>query len=242
MNMLKQCIKLNYKMADSQFGGACIIALFMILFLQTFFMILTVIPLSIFAIYLIYKGMKKIFYDSVFGDSAFFYQSLPINGTQMVIGKIFTGSLGFIFFDGAVLLSFILTSIIGGISISALPLGRIDLLFHTSLGSTFFIFYTVFLILYYLVQIFMTFSIVFLSVTLFETLPKRQRKRWVKTLVSFGVIGSLYVENQCIQWIFNLCQWENPFLQLILEVMLGAVILILTAGQIIRLLSRRYSL
>jgi len=103
--MLDKCIKANFRMVGSEIGIASVMGLLTAFFLSTFVLILVLfIPLIVTIVYII-KMYKKLFYTSLYGETAAMYQSLPVTASQMTAAKIFTAAAGNIIITAAYMLA-----------------------------------------------------------------------------------------------------------------------------------------
>lgn len=96
---LDKVILANLKMIENEIGIACSLSICM---LFSFLFIVFIIGLPVefaLAIYFFIKAYKKVFYTSIYGETAAFYHAFPINAKDYVVGKIsavFTGTFIYI--------------------------------------------------------------------------------------------------------------------------------------------------
>jgi len=95
-NLMDQYIKANFKLMENELGIACVAAGCGFALLSSFVGILLLLPLLAVSIYFFFKAMRKLFYDSIYGKSAYLFQSLPVSPSQLVSCKIFAAGLSFL--------------------------------------------------------------------------------------------------------------------------------------------------
>lgn len=144
-NNLDKCIRANFKMVENDIAAASCMSIFVVLLLMTIFVsFLSLIPLFLTIVFL-YKMYQKLFYTSVYGETAATYQSLPASAAEMTAAKIFVAGLGSIICGTtyAVVISILVmyfgadgigdiiwafNQLGGGIAAAVLPLGIISLI------------------------------------------------------------------------------------------------------------------
>ncbi len=87
--MMDKYIKLNLKMISGEIGAALVMALASLLCLANIFMAVIIIMIPTIALLVIIRACKKLFWDGIYGKSAYLYNSLPVNTEEMVAGKLF---------------------------------------------------------------------------------------------------------------------------------------------------------
>ena len=121
-NHVDSYIIANFKLIGSSLGIACVatgaVAVFLSIPLIGTFVAL---PLSIVAMYQIYCIMKKLYYESTFGNDAYLYKSLPVSPSQEIYCKILTGGIALLLQGVSTMVCFSLYYVLTG-------LGKVTLL------------------------------------------------------------------------------------------------------------------
>jgi len=107
LTQLDKVIITNLKMIENEIGIVCCLSL-CALFSFLMIMLIVGIPFEVaLAIYFLIKAYKKVFYTSIYGETAIFYNALPINPKDMVVGKITAVFIGTLIYTVVSILCFI---------------------------------------------------------------------------------------------------------------------------------------
>lgn len=87
--MMDKYIKLNLKLISGEIGAAAVMALASLLCLANILMAFIIIVIPIIALLVVIRAYKKLFWDGIYGKSAYLYNSLPLNTEEIVAGKLF---------------------------------------------------------------------------------------------------------------------------------------------------------
>lgn len=87
--MIDKYIKLNLKMIGGEIGAAAVMALASLLCLANILLAFIIILIPTIALLVVMRAYKKLFWDCIYGKSAYLYNSLPVNTEEIVAGKLF---------------------------------------------------------------------------------------------------------------------------------------------------------
>jgi len=91
---LDKYIYANLKMVENEIAISCCTSVGILISL-TYILFWIAIPLEmIIGMLFLFKGAKKLFYTSVYGETSVFYNSFPVDSKTLVIGKITAAFIG----------------------------------------------------------------------------------------------------------------------------------------------------
>lgn len=194
MNKIDKCIKLNFAMVENEIGFLCVLGSAMIFCAVSptmfFFIPIAAAVLMVFLI----KMYKKLFYTSIYGETAPLYQSLPVTVEDMVISRIFTAGTGLLLAYAVTNILCILLALIVDLYDSIL-----DLLIEISeinpdisnIGAL-----LALALIKSALALYRQSAFVFMVIVLYNSFPQRRRTRSIKVL-AFVIAGAahLAVEN-----------------------------------------------
>ena len=190
MNRLDRCIKLDFGMVQNEIGIMCVAAGGGIILSGLSLVLLLAVPvLLIVQIVFMIKMYKKLFYTSLYGETAAFYQSLPITTEEMTAGRIFTAGTGLLMANIVSIICLIIVVNTIGIASDLLEIyidiagkagqnvfsGR--LLPATFLAST--------------VSMYRQSAFILMAVVIYNSLPQRRRTDWTKVF-AFVIGGAIH--------------------------------------------------
>lgn len=234
--MLDKCIKTNLKMVDNEIALACTMGVLLCL-MRFWAIILGLIPIVIAAIFL-WKMCRKLFYASVFGETAATYQSLPASAEEVVASKIFVAGLGFIALNVSIMVMMAVISVNLGYGnllgvLDALGLGVNSLNAGYILPLEF---------LAVVVECFWQSAVIFLAVVIYNTLPEPSRKGFGGgVLVPVVAVGINYLFMN-ISSALEFIGLPYGILYPLIGITIGAVTLVIIFRLTVKLLEERYEL
>lgn len=238
--MLDKCIKTNFKMVENEIAIACTMALVLVFsFINLFIVIFSPVPMIISLVFL-YKMCKKVFYTSVFGETAATYQSLPVSTHEVVAAKIFVAGLGIFAADLSMFL--VLAAVLGklgGVSASDL-MGALVILGGGAAVTQ----VSIALPLEFLVLVATCFcqsGIIFLAVAAYNTMGGKSRRGLGGILAYLGPLAANYVMMRSGE-ILSLLGISYGLWFPILKIVILAVILVFVYRRTVKMLEERYEL
>ncbi|MBR4862908.1 MAG: hypothetical protein IKU09_11985 [Firmicutes bacterium] len=242
-NRLDAVIKADLKMIEAELALSSTMMILMVLAVMTLFMSILAIPALLAAIFFIYKGYWKLFYDSVFGASCGLYQALPIPHSQRVLSKIFAASvcglvpvlvllIVFAFFNvgmGYGLMGNIF-DLIGDIG---LQLGSVS---GSPMNTALYLSSSV---LNLLASDMASVSVIFLAITLYMVQPQEKRTS-VRKILTIAV-GWLAVKALDFpDWMLKQLKVESPLLESGVDILFQIVVLLVTFRMTVRMMEKHY--
>lgn len=88
--MLYQCICANFKMVSFEIILICIMSALLVLSFTDLLLLFMLWLWTIIIVLATFRMYKKLFYTSVYGETAIFYQSFPISAAETVTAKLIT--------------------------------------------------------------------------------------------------------------------------------------------------------
>lgn len=238
--MLDKCIKTNFKMVENEIAIACTMALVLAFsFINLFIVLLSPVPLIISVIFL-YKMCKKLFYTSIFGETATTYQSLPASTREMAAAKVFVGGLGIFAADLSMFL--VLAAVLGklgGVSASDL-MGALEILGGgTAVAQVSIALPLEFLVL--VVTCFCQSGIIFMAVAAYNTMREKNRHGFRGILVYLGPVAANYVMMRCGE-ILSMLGLKYGLWFPALKIVIFAAALVFVYRRTVKMLEERYEL
>ena len=242
-NRLDAVIKADLKMIEAELALSSTMMILMVLAVMTLFMSILAIPALLAAIFFIYKGYWKLFYDSVFGSSCGLYQALPIPHSQRVLSKIFAASvcglvpvlvllIVFAFFNvgmGYGLMGNIF-DLIGGIG---LQLGSVS---GSPMNTALYLSSSV---LNLLASDMASVSVIFLAITLYMVQPQEKRTS-VRKILAIAVGWLALKALDFPDWMFKQLKVESPLLESGVDILFQIVVLLVTFRMTVRMMEKHY--
>ena len=243
-NKLDAVIKADLKLVDGEIALASAMMVLLMLAAMTMYLSILTIPALIAAVYFIYRGYRKLFYDSVFGRSSGLYQSLPIPHSHQVLSKIFAASVCETVPFLVLLVIFEVFSLawgdglLGGIVNIAELLGggmkfKGDTPFQTALVLPV-------SVLNIIANQLAFASVIFLTVTVYQMLPQDKHTMTFKTPAIAAGWLALTVLADGVEWIFQLLKAEMPLLESGVDLVFQTVVLIVTFRMTVGLMEKHY--
>jgi len=239
-NNLDKCIRVNFKMVDNEIAAASCMSLFVVFCIMTLWLlVLAIVPLIVTFVYL-FKMYKKLFYTSVYGETAVTYQSMPASAAEMTAAKIFVAGIGniicvvtyivviaaFLFFLGGSSLSGLIANIQkivtdlsadGGIAAYTLVLAMVALIASTFMQS----------------------ALIFLAVVAYQSVVREEKKG----LYRFLIITGAYVINQLLGRSGTLLEKlgiDSLIIPAVIGIVLSIVVMVLCYRKTVKLLEEKY--
>lgn len=242
-NRLDAVIKADLKMVEAEIALSSTMMILMVLAVMTLFMSILAIPALLAAIFFIYKGYWKLFYDSVFGSSCGLYQALPIPHSQRVLSKIFAASvcglvpvlvllIVFAFFNvgmGYGLMGNIF-DLIGDIGLNGSKAGDTPLQAALSLSAS-----VLGLIAEQLAEV----SVIFLTITFYMVKPQEKHTSVRKILTAAGCWLFLKAIDN-VGWVFRQLKVDMPLPESGIDILIYTVVLIAAFRLTVGMLEKHY--
>lgn len=242
-NRLDAVIKADLKMVEAEIALSSTMMILMVLAVMTLFMSILAIPALLAAIFFIYKGYWKLFYDSVFGSSCGLYQALPIPHSQRVLSKILAASvcglvpvlvllIVFAFFNvgmGYGLMGNIF-DLIGDIGLNGSKAGDTPLQAALSLSAS-----VLGLIAEQLAEV----SVIFLAITFYMVKPQEKHTSVRKILTAAGCWLFLKAIDN-VDWVFRQLKVDMPLLESGIDILIYTMVLIAAFQLTVGMLEKHY--
>ena len=230
-NNLDKCIRMNFKMVDNEIAIAATMAVLMAFCLATLWLaVLCLIPIIVTAVYT-FKMYKKLFYTSVYGETAATYQSLPASAAEMTAAKIFVAGLGSIISTLAYIIVFVVLLFNYG---SSLMRDIVDLLDMGNLT------YTLPLgVLSVVIAAFAQSALIFLAVAAYNSVVRERRKG----LYRFLIVIAAYCVNLLLGNSGRLLEKlgiESLVIPSVVGIVLGIAVMVLCYRRTVKLMEERY--
>ena len=240
-NMLDRYIKTNFKLIENELGLACVAMGVGFISMATYIGILLLLPLLAGTVYLVYKLMRKLLYDSIYGPPASLFQSLPVTTVQMVSCKIFTAGLSLLMvlvvmaaaavaaamFSGspeAFLDDFLQGFIDEGAAAGQLP--------YVLAGE----------VLVSVAACFKEGAVILFGVATYQSLPEQNKRWYMKLLVIAEALAIQAVSGNLVETVFTAASLEYTVLRPLLDLAVQTAVLTVLAKLCIRLVDRKYRL
>lgn len=190
MNRLGKCIKLNFAMVENEIGFLCVLGSAIIFCAVSGTMFFAVPIAAVILVVFLIKMYKKLFYTSIYGETATLYQSLPVSVEDMVISRIFTAGTGLLMAYAVTNILCILWALIVDLYDSIL-----DLLIEISginpdasnIGAL-----LALALIKSALALYRQSAFVFMVIALYNSFPQRHRTRSIKVL-AFVIAGAAYI-------------------------------------------------
>ena len=242
-NRLDAVIKADLKMIEAELALSSTMMILMVLAVMTLFMSILAIPALLAAIFFIYKGYWKLFYDSVFGSSCGLYQALPIPHSQRVLSKIFAASvcglvpvlvllIVFAFFNVGMGYG-LMGNIFDLISDMGLKLGSVS---GSPMNTALYLSSSV---LNLLASDMASVSIIFLAITLYMVQPQGKRTS-VRKILAIAVGWLALKALDFPDWMFKQLKVESPLLESGVDILFQIVVLLVTFRMTVRMMEKHY--
>lgn len=240
MNRLGKCIKLNFGMVENEIAIICVMGGSMLFCALGFALIFIVLILAVVLVVFLVKMYKKLFYTSIYGETAPMYQSLPVPVEDMVLSKIFTAGTGLLMSYATTNILCILVAVIVHLYDSVW-----DLLIETAeinpdasnIGVLLILELIKFVFAIYRQSVF-----VFMAVVLYNSLLKKRKKGSTKVLI-FAIAGVVHFGIISLDKLLGLLGAEPtaiwiPAVCIVLDIFLTVVFYRIT----VKLLKEKYAL
>lgn len=231
---LDKCIRVNFKMVDNEIAVAATMPILVVMCMMTIFLsVLSLIPIIVSFVYL-FKMYKKLFYTSVYGETAATYQSMPVSAAEMTAAKIFVGGLGNIICGAAYIIV---------ISIFVLYLGAdgfSDILYaFQSLGNGLDFYLLPVGVISLVIVAFAQSAMIFLAVVAYQSVVREEKKG----LYRFLIITGAYVINQLLGRSGTLLEKlgiDSLIITAVIGIVLSMVVMVLCYRKTVKLLEEKY--
>lgn len=247
-NKLDAVIKADLKMVEAEIALSSTMMILMVLAVMTLYMSFLAIPALLAAMFFIYKGFWKLFYDSVFGSSCGLYQALPIPHSHRVLSKIFAASVCGLVPVLVLLITFAIFSmgmgyglmgnglmgnifdLIGDIALNGSKSGDTPLQAALSLAAS-----VLGLIAGQLAEV----SVIFLAITFYMVQPQEKHTNVRKILTAAGCWLFLKAIDN-MGWIFEKLKVDMPLLETGMDILIYTVVLIAAFRLTVGMLEKHY--
>ena len=230
-NNLDKCIRMNFKMVENEIAIASTMAIIMAFCLATLWLaVLSLIPLIVTAVYMV-KMYKKLFYTSVYGETAATYQSLPASAAEMTAAKIFVAGLGNLISTLAYIIVLVILLFNYGSSlmrdiINLLDMG--DLSYTLPLG-----------VLNVVIAAFAQSALIFLAVAAYNSVKNKSRKGMYRFLIIFAA----YAVNLLLANSGSLLEKlgiESLMIPSVVGIALGLAVMVVCFRSTVKFMEERY--
>lgn len=230
-NNLDKCIRMNFKMVENEIAIASTMAIIMAFCLATLWLaVLSLIPLIVTAVYMV-KMYKKLFYTSVYGETAGTYQSLPASAAEMTAAKIFVAGLGSLISTLAYIIVLVILLFNYGSSlmrdiINLLDVG--DLSYTLPLG-----------VLNVVIAAFAQSALVYLAVAAYNSVKNEHKKGMYRFLIIFAA----YAVNLLLANSGSLLEKlgiENLMIPSVVGIALGLAVMVVCFRKTVEFMEERY--
>ena len=240
MNRLDKCIKLNFGMVENEIGIMCVMAMGIILCGLGLTLLILVPVLAVVQVVFVVKMYKKLYYTSLYGETAVLYQSIPVSVEEMAVSRIFTAGTALLMANIVTVLCFVITmnmgTLAGSIFNLMLDIADIDwgdyslesLLPLTFLASV--------------SSIYRQSAYILAVVVIYNSLPEVRRKEGAK-LITFLIAGAIHVALGSMDKLLKLLGAEQtdlwvPAVCILFDIVLTVVFYRIT----VKLLKEKYAL
>lgn len=238
-NILDRYIKANFKLIENELGIACVAMGAAFLLLGTYLGALPFLPLLGGAAYLTYKLMKKLCYESIYGNGAYLFQSLPVTPVQLVTCKIFTAGLSLLLILAVVLFALVLAALF-----NTHPGAFVDKFMQHFLDrgaaaeQLSMILAAEFLVM--VISCFRGGAVILLGVITYQSMPQHHHRWYMKLLVLMEMMAIQALCGEAVEGLFTVAGFSytlaQPLIQLVLEILVVAA----AAKTSIRLVEKKY--
>ena len=240
MSMLDKCIKVNFTMVENEIGIICIMAGASFLCLMGLLLVLIIPVLAAVQCIFVVKMYKKLFYTSLYGETALLSQSLPVSVEEMAVSRIFTAGTGLLMANvvtAVCLIIVINTGLMAG-SVADVISGVTGIYFEGFLYGP--RLQLIFLAL--TASMYRQGAFVLMAIVLYHSLPERRRTEWSRVL-AFAVGIGVHIAICSIDDMLELLGAEQadlwvPAICMVLDVVLTVVFYRIT----VKLLKDKYAL
>jgi len=241
-DVLDSYIKTNFKLIDNEMGIACVVVGAAFAFLSSFVGIFLLLPLACVSVYFVYKGLRKLFYDSVYGPSASLFQALPVTPLQMVSGKIFTAGVFLLLLPAVIVAAGALMAALtgGGLGnfVDSLLQNFIDEGAATAqlpliLAAEF---------LLVVAASFKEASVVFYGVASYQSLPAHLKKWYMKILVIIEALAIQGFSVNAVDGLFTVAGLSYTVLRPLADACVQVAVLVILVKLTVKLVEKKYQL
>lgn len=239
MSRLDKCIKLNFGMVENEIGIICVMAMGTILCGLGLTLLILIPVLAVVQVVFVVKMYKKLYYTSLYGETAALYQSIPVSVEEMAVSRIFTAGTALLMANIVTVLCFVITmmgTLAGSIFNLMLDIADIDwgdYSLESLLPLTFLAFVS---------SIYRQSAYILAVVVIYNSLPEVRRKEGAK-LITFLIAGAIHVALGSMDKLLELLGagqtdlWV-PAVCMVLDVVLTVVFYRIT----VKLLKEKYAL
>lgn len=233
-NNLDKCIRTNFRMVDNEIAVAATMPVFVVMCMMTIYLsVLALIPIIVSFVYL-FRMYKKLFYTSVYGETAAVYQSLPASAAEMAAAKIFVGGLGSIICGAAYIIVILLFMLFMGAD------GFSDILYaFETLGDGVPDFLLPAGVISLVISAFAQSALIFLVIAAYQSVVREEKKG----LYRFVIVAGAYLISQLMGRSVTILEKlgiENTLVLMLISTVLGAVIMVVCYRRTVKLLEEKY--
>lgn len=239
MSRLDKCIKLNFGMVENEIGIICVMAMGTILCGLGLTLLILIPVLAVVQVVFVVKMYKKLYYTSLYGETAALYQSIPVSVEEMAVSRIFTAGTALLMANIVTVLCFVITmmgTLAGSIFNLMLDIADIDwgdFSLESLLPLTFLAFVS---------SIYRQSAYILAVVVIYNSLPEVRRKEGAK-LITFLIAGVIHVALGSMDKLLELLGAEQadlwvPAVCILFDIVLTVVFYRIT----VKLLKEKYAL
>ena len=239
MSRLDKCIKLNFGMVENEIGIMCVMAMGTILCGLGLTLLILIPVLAVVQVVFVVKMYKKLYYTSLYGETAALYQSIPVSVEEMAVSRIFTAGTALLMANIVTVLCFVITmmgTLAGSIFNLMLDIADIDwgdFSLESLLPLTFLAFVS---------SIYRQSAYILAVVVIYNSLPEVRRKEGAK-LITFLIAGVIHVALGSMDNLLELLGAEQadlwvPAVCILFDIVLTVVFYRIT----VKLLKEKYAL
>lgn len=239
MSRLDKCIKLNFGMVENEIGIICVMAMGTILCGLGLTLLILIPVLAVVQVVFVVKMYKKLYYTSLYGETAALYQSIPVSVEEMAVSRIFTAGTALLMANIVTVLCFVITmmgTLAGSIFNLMLDIADIDwgdFSLESLLPLTFLAFVS---------SIYRQSAYILAVVVIYNSLPEVRRKEGAK-LITFLIAGVIHVALGSMDNLLELLGAEQadlwvPAVCILFDIVLTVVFYRIT----VKLLKEKYAL
>lgn len=239
MSRLDKCIKLNFGMVENEIDIICVMAMGTILCGLGLTLLILIPVLAVVQVVFVVKMYKKLYYTSLYGETAALYQSIPVSVEEMAVSRIFTAGTALLMANIVTVLCFVITmmgTLAGSIFNLMLDIANIDwgdFSLESLLPLTFLAFVS---------SIYRQSAYILAVVVIYNSLPEVRRKEGAK-LITFLIAGVIHVALGSMDNLLELLGAEQADLWVPAACILFDIVLTVVFYRVtVKLLKEKYAL
>ena len=240
MTRLDKCIKLNFQMVGNDIGIMCVMAGTVLICVLGIITLVLSPLLAVVQVIFAVKMYKKLFYTSLYGQTAAFYQSIPAAAEEVAASKIFTAGTGLLMSNVISIICLIIVwfsgSIAGDLMQTLMDAADADIKAFLSAE---------FLILKFLAltsSLYRQSAYILMAVVIYNSLAPKRRNEWTRVL-AFVIAGAGHIAISSLDDILRLAGLEATALLIPAACILFDIVLTVVFYRItVNKLETRYAL